>query len=156
MHLPLLILMGISAFAVECQCSRCPGEKRRSSALTVAEINGGTATWKRWSVRQITNSSVLIVVRPLQPMGIKTENIAPTNVISQTDLGVAVMTKEQMDNESMYHATMIMVKNLLKMGAITEEEYSKIETNFRAKFQVSLSTLFTDIDLIKCEIYGNM
>lgn len=66
------------------------------------------------------------------------------------------MTKEQMDKESMYHATMLMAKNLLKVGAITEEEYSKIDTNFREKYQVSLSTLFTNIDLIKCEIYGNM
>ena len=156
MHLPQQMQRGISVFAVVCLCSRCPGEKRRSFALTVAEINGGTVTWRRWSVKQITNLSVLIVVRTLQHMAIRTENIAPTNVISQTDLGVAVMTKEQMDNESMYHATMNMTKNLLKLGAITEEEYSKIDTNFREKYQVSLSTLFTDIDLIKCEIYGNM
>lgn len=66
------------------------------------------------------------------------------------------MTKEQMDNENMYQATMMIAKNLLNKGVISEEEYAQIDTNFREKYSISLSTLFTDIRLIKFENYGNM
>ena len=59
------------------------------------------------------------------------------------------MTKEQMDNENMYQATMMIAKNLLNKGVISEEEYAQIDTNFREKYSISLSTLFTDIRLIK-------
>ena len=73
-----------------------------------------------------------------------------------TDSEVAAMTKEQMDNENMYQATMMIAKNLLNKGVISEEEYAQIDTNFREKYSISLSTLFTDIRLIKFENYGNM
>ena len=89
-------------------------------------------------------------------MAIKTENTAPTSATLPTGLEVAAMTKEQMDNENMYQATMMIAKNLLNKGAISEEEYSQIDTNFREKYSVSLSTLFTDIRLIKFDTYGNM
>lgn len=89
-------------------------------------------------------------------MAIRTESIAATNVISQTGLEVAVMTKEQMEKETMYQATMSIAKNLLNKGVISDEEYAQIDTNFRNKYGISLSTLFTDIRLIKFENYGNM
>ena len=147
---------GISAFAVESLLCRHPGERKRGSVQTVAEISGGTATWIRWSERQITNLPVHIAKKPLWPMEISIESIVPTSAISQTDLEVAVMTKEQMERETMYQATMSIARNLLGKGMISEEEYAQIDTNFRSKYGISLSTLFTDIRLIKFENYGNM
>lgn len=66
------------------------------------------------------------------------------------------MTKEQMEKENLYQATMSIAKNLLSKGLISEEEYVQIDTNFRNKYDISLSTLFTDIHLIKFGNYGNM
>lgn len=89
-------------------------------------------------------------------MGIRTENIAVMPVISSTDSEVAAMTKEQIQNEKMYLGTMTTAKNLLKQGIISDEEYEQIDTIFRKKYDISLSTLFTDIHLIKLGIYGNI
>lgn len=155
-HLLRLMKLGISAFAVEHLCNSLPEERKRSSAPTVAEINGGTATWIRWSERQIMSSSVLVVKSHLLLMAIRIESIAATSVISQTDLEVALMTNEQMEKENLYQATMSIAKNLLDKGVISEEEYAQIDTNFRNKYGISLSTLFTDIHLIKYGNYGNM
>lgn len=66
------------------------------------------------------------------------------------------MTKEQMERENKYQATMMIAKNLLNKGIISEEEYVQIDTNFKEKYQISLPTLFTDIRLIKFDSYGNM
>ena len=73
-----------------------------------------------------------------------------------TDLEVAVMANEQMQNEKLFQGTMLMAKNLLKQGIISDEEYEQIDTMFRQKYAISLSTLFTDIRLIKYADYGNM
>lgn len=97
-----------------------------------------------------------IVKSHLVPMGIRTENIAVMPAISRTDSEVAAMTKEQIQNEKMYIGTMTTAKNLLKQGIISDEEYEQIDTNFRKKYDISLSTLFTDIRLIKFESYGNI
>lgn len=102
------------------------------------------------------NMNVHIVKSLLQPMAIRTENTAPMSVTLPTDSEVASMTKQQMDNENTYQATMMIAKNLLNKGIISEEEYAQIDTNFREKYSISLSTLFTDIRLIKFENYGNM
>lgn len=155
-HLLRLLKLGISAFAVEHLCNSLPEERKRSSAPTVAEINGGTAIWIRLSERQITILSVRTAKSHSLLTVIKTESIAAMSVISQTDLEVAVMTKEQMERETMYQATMSIAKNLLSKGVISDEEYAQIDTNFRSKHGISLSTLFTDIRLIKYADYGNM
>lgn len=84
-----LMNLGISAFVVEHLCNSLPEERKRSSAPTVAEINGGTAIWIRLSERQIMSLSALIVKSHSQLTVIKTESIAATNVISQTDLEVS-------------------------------------------------------------------
>lgn len=76
--------------------------------------------------------------------------------ISRTDSEVATMTKEQIQNEKMYIGTMATAKKLLKQGIISDEEYEQIDTNFRKKYDISLSTLFTDIHLIKFGSYGNI
>ena len=142
------LLQNLSAVPVASLWNRTQEEKRRSSALTVAEISGGTATWIRWSERQIMSLSALIVKGHLLLMAIRTESIAATSVISQTDLEVALMTNEQMEKENLYQATMSIAKNLLDKGVISEEEYAQIDTNFRNKYGISLSTLFTKINLI--------
>ena len=66
------------------------------------------------------------------------------------------MTKEQIHNEKIYLGTMTAARNLLKQGIISDEEYEQIDTIFRQKYAISLSTLFTDIRLIKYGRYGNI
>jgi len=148
--------MGTIVYVVVFQYRRMSEERKRNSAPTSAEINGGTAIWIRWSVRQIMNMNVRIVKSLLLPMEIRIENIAPTSATLPTDLEVAAMTKQQMDNENMYQATMMIAKNLLNKGAISEEEYTQIDTKFKEQYAVSFSTLFTDINLINYGKCGNM
>ena len=78
------------------------------------------------------------------------------NAISKIVLEVTVMTSEQMQNEVMYQGTMLVAKHLLNQGIISDDEYEQIDTNFRKKYDISLSTLFTDIRLIKFGSYGNI
>lgn len=66
------------------------------------------------------------------------------------------MTKEQMENEKRYQATMTVAKNLLRDGIISEEEYCQIDTKFKEQYGVTFSTLFTDISLINYGSYGNI
>lgn len=78
------------------------------------------------------------------------------NAISKIVLEVTVMTSEQMQNEVMYQGTMLVAKHLLNQGIISDDEYEQIDTMFRQKYAISLSTLFTDIRLIKFGNYGNI
>lgn len=78
------------------------------------------------------------------------------NVISKIVLEVTVMTSEQIQNEVMYQGTMLVAKHLLNQGIISDDEYEQIDTMFRQKYAISLSTLFTDIRLIKFGSYGNI
>ena len=78
------------------------------------------------------------------------------NAISKIVLEVTVMTSEQMQNEVMYQGTMLVAKHLLNQGIISDDEYEQIDTMFRQKYAISLSTLFTDIRLIKFGSYGNI
>lgn len=58
------------------------------------------------------------------------------------------MSEEQFKREKLYLATMHLAKNLLKQGIISEKQYEEIRVKFTNKYSVSLSTLFTQIDLI--------
>ena len=131
-------------------------EKRRSSVLINAGINGGMPTWIRSIVKHSMTLYVPIVKSLFGFMEIRTGNIAPTSAISMTDLEVAVMANDPMQNEKLFQGTMLMAKNLLKQGIISDEEYEQIDTMFRQKYAISLSTLFTDIRLIKLGSYGNI
>jgi hypothetical protein len=53
--------------------------KRRSSALTVVEINGGTAIWSRSTVKQTMSTLVRIAKSHLLHMEIKKENTVLTS-----------------------------------------------------------------------------
>ena len=131
-------------------------EKRRSSALINAGINGGIPTWIKSIAKQSMILYVPIVKSRFGFMEIRTGNIAPMSAISMTDLEVAAMTKERMEEEKRYLATMSIAKNLLKQGIISEEEYCQIDTKFKEQYAVSFSTLFTDINLINYGKCGNM
>lgn len=61
------------------------------------------------------------------------------------------MNKAEFRNERLYQTTMVMVKNLLKQGTISKEEYGQIDTIFRKKYRPSLGSLLFDIDLIQTE-----
>ena len=131
-------------------------EKRRSSALISAGISGGMPIWIRSIAKLNIALSVLTAKSLSVHMGIRTGSIARMSAISSTDLEVAVMTDTQIHNEKMYLGTMIAAGNLLKQGIISDEEYEQIDTMFRQKYAISLSTLFTDIRLIKYGSYGNI
>ena len=64
-----------------------------------------------------------------------------------TDLGVAIVSKEDFRNEKLYQATMGMARKMLFEGLISEEEYRQIDTIFLAKYQPVFGTLFSDISL---------
>ena len=97
-----------------------------------------------------------VVKRHFEFMEIRTGNIVHMNAISKIVLEVTAMTNEQMQNEVMYQGTMLVAKQLLKKGIVSDEEYKQIDTMFRQKYAISLSTLFTDIRLIKFGNYGNI
>ena len=81
-------------------------------------------------------------------MEIKIESTAATSATSRIDSEVAVVTKEQYEQEKKYLVTMNMAKKLLEKGVISDEEYRQIDTKFQQKYGVTFSTLFTTIDLI--------
>ena len=93
---------------------------------------------------------------PFVSMEIRIGNIVHMNAISKIVLEVTAMTNEQMQNEVMYQGTMLVAKQLLKKGIVSDEEYKQIDTMFRQKYAISLSTFFTDIRLIKFGNYGNI
>ncbi len=66
------------------------------------------------------------------------------------------MSERKMQNEKLYQATMAITRSMLNQGLITEEEYRQIDTIFTEKYAPSSGTLFSDIDLINVEKYGNM
>lgn len=146
----------ITVYVVEQLLYRTTEEKRKSSALISAGISGGMPIW----IRSIAKRNIALSVRTAKSlsvhMGIRTGSIARMSAIYSTDLEVAVMTDTQIHNEKMYLGTMIAARNLLKQGIISDEEYEQIDTMFRQKYAISLSTLFTDIRLIKYGSYGNI
>lgn len=77
---------GIFAFAVASPLRKYPGERKRSSVQTVAEISGGIEISIRSNAELITILYVLFVRNHLCLMEIKIENTAATSAISQTDL----------------------------------------------------------------------
>ncbi len=66
------------------------------------------------------------------------------------------MSECEMQNEKLYQATMAMTRSMLNQGLITEDEYRQIDTIFTEKYAPSSGALFSDIDLINVEKYGNM
>jgi len=68
--------------------------------------------------------------------------------ISQIDLMVVVMSKEEFRNEKLYQTTMHIARQMLAEGLISEEEYRQIDTIFTEKYKPTLGTLFADIDLL--------
>lgn len=67
-----------------------------------------------------------------------------------------MMNNEQFQREKMYQATMAIARNLLKQCIISKEEYDEIDTIFTNKYQPSLGTLFSDIELQKLQSRANI
>ena len=76
-HLLRLMNPGISAFAAASLLCRHPGERKRGSVLTVAEINGGIKTSIRLIAKPIMSMYVHVVKSRLQLMAIRTGSIVP-------------------------------------------------------------------------------
>ena len=76
-HLLRLMKPGISAFAVASLLCRHPGEKKRDSVQTVAEISGGTAISTRCREKPIMSMYVHVVKSRLQLMAIRIGSIVP-------------------------------------------------------------------------------
>ncbi|KIR03817.1 hypothetical protein P261_02632 [Lachnospiraceae bacterium TWA4] len=58
------------------------------------------------------------------------------------------MSNEQFKYEKLYQITMAIAKKLYQDQLISKEEYCQIDTIFKKKYQSTLGTLFTDIDLL--------
>jgi len=58
------------------------------------------------------------------------------------------MSEEQFKRDKLYLATMHLAKNLLNQGIISKKQYGEIQDKFTNKYKPSLSTLFTQIDLL--------
>lgn len=68
------------------------------------------------------------------------------SVMSKIGIGtVKVMSKDKFDREMKYQATMNLVKNMVKQGLITADEYAVIDTIFLEKYQPILGTLFSEL-----------
>lgn len=50
-------------------------------------------------------------------------------------------------SEIMYMTTMTIVKNLLKQGVLSEDDYKEIDTIMHEKYEASLGSLLFDITL---------
>ena len=50
-------------------------------------------------------------------------------------------------SEIMYMTTMTIVKNLLKQGVFTEDDYKEVDTIIHKKYDASLGSLLFDITL---------
>ena len=57
------------------------------------------------------------------------------------------MSKEEFRNEKMYQTTMHLVREMLKDGIISKEEYRQIDTIFLEKYKPVFGTLFSETDL---------
>ena len=66
------------------------------------------------------------------------------------------MTAEEFDRERRYQTVMLFVRKMLEQGLITEEEYCRIDTKNRAKFQPVTGTLLSGKSLLFKENRGNM
>ena len=151
-----LLMCHIIVCVVGLQFIKFAVEKRKNSVRIVVGINGGMPIWIRLIVKHSIPLCAVIAKSRLVLMVTKIGSIAHMSAISLTDLEVLHMSDEQMKNEMLYQGTMSIAKNLLKQGTISEEEYRQIDTMFKQKYAVSLSTLFTDIRLIKFADHGNM
>lgn len=58
------------------------------------------------------------------------------------------MSKEEMQMEKLYQTTMLILRDWLEQGLITEEEYAIIDTKMKAKYRPIIGTLFSDISLL--------
>lgn len=58
------------------------------------------------------------------------------------------MTKEEFRNEYLYNMTMVHVKNLLKKGLVTKEEYWQINAKFKEKYNPVSDGLLSENELL--------
>ena len=101
---------------------------------------------------------VLTAEELLLRMGIRTENIAATAVISQTasERSVFAVTDEYRNRLESYLASMHQAKRMLAMGILTSEDYAKIDTITAEKYGISSCSLYRGIDWIYGGFRGNM
>ena len=99
-----------------------------------------------------------IVENLLVRMGIITENIAATAVISQTasERSVLAVTDEYRDRLESYLASMHQAKRMCAMGILTPEDYAVIDTITAEKYGISSCSLYRGIDWIYGGFRGNM
>ncbi len=63
---------------------------------------------------------------------------------SQDASEVMAVNEDQFEREKLYQATMSMFQAMMKDGLITEEQYAKIDTKMREKYQPIIGTLFPE------------
>ena len=60
---------------------------------------------------------------------------------------VAKMSREILEREADYQASMLMFRSLLEKGILTAEEYKTAEQMMKEKYAPIVGTLFSDIEL---------
>lgn len=144
-----------------CPCCGKPiqvstGRKQKKFCSDKCRMKWWNEHLDRVDKRQITNSFVPAAKSRSRLTGMPIGSIAATNATSRTDSEVVAMSKEEMEREKLYQATMAMARSMLRQCLITEDEYRQIDTIFTEKYAPSSGTLFADIDLINAEKYGNI
>ncbi len=77
-------------------------------------------------------------------MGTEAENIAVMSVIwRRVSERVTAMNDADFEREKAYQTTMSLVRQLKKNGAVTDEEYRKIDTIMLEKYRPILGTLLS-------------
>ncbi len=77
-------------------------------------------------------------------MGTEAENIAVMSVIwRRVSEKVTAMNDADFEREKAYQTTMSLVRQLKKNGAVTDEEYRKIDTIMLEKYRPILGTLLS-------------
>ena len=123
---------------------RCPEGSRSSSAPTIAARAGGTNIRRPSTGKQSTPSPAPAVGSPSRPTGTGTGSTARMPATSQDASEVMAVNEDQFEREKLYQATMSMFQAMMKDGLITEEQYAKIDTKMREKYQPIIGTLFPE------------
>ena len=126
--------------------SNRPKENVKSFIAPISvRMNGGTKDIKRSAARLHTHLSAMVVVKHSKVMATQKENTARIVAISIIDSRRQKM--DNFNNEKNYYASLAIIKNLLKQGLITREEFVSIRHKLIEKYNPILCRVFCDNDL---------
>lgn len=108
--------------------------------LGVERRGGGSI--RRKSIENNTGISVSGVVRLFYHLGVPPSTAAGDAMPMRGERRIVPVSDELRMKIIHYRTAMSVVKQMVLEGIISEEEYSEIDTILRAKYAISLSTIF--------------